>query len=467
MTPAWRIAMLPESSWARPLDDSAIGEEIYALAAEIYPICRSITGNGVRETIKVLARHIEISVHEVPTGTQVFDWTIPREWNIRDAYIKDGRGEKIVDFAESNLHVVSYSVPVRKHVSLAELKTHIHTLPEQPDLIPYRTSYYSENWGFCMAHRQFVSLRDETYEVVVDSTLAEGFLTYGEYLHKGASEDEFLFSAHVCHPSLANDNCAGLALLIYLAKRLSGVRTTHSYRFLFAPGTIGAIAWLARNEDRVKRIRHGLVVSCLGDGGGPAYKKSRRGVAMIDRAMAHVLRQYWRGATILEFSPYGYDERQYCSPGFDLPVGLFQRSQFGNFPEYHTSGDNLDFIGPEHLASSYRTICAAIDIIENDRRLRNTQPKCEPQLGRRGLYKAIGGDKDAPKKSMAFLWVLNLSDGGRSLLDIAERADMPFAMIAEAARLLEEKELLLPVGGDTDHAPAGCFCNVPAKPGQT
>lgn len=447
--------MLLESSWARQLDDSSVGEDVFALAAKIYPICRSITGNGVRETLRVLAHHFEIGVHEVPTGTQVFDWTIPREWNIRDAYIKDARGEKIVDFTQLNLHVMSYSVPVRKHVSLAELKTHIYTLPKQPDLIPYRTSYYSENWGFCMSHRQFASLRDEIYEVVIDSSLEEGFLTCGEYLHKGKTEDEFLFSAHVCHPSLANDNCTGLALLIYLAKRLSGVKTTHSYRFLFVPGTIGAIAWLARNEDRVKRIRHGLVVSCLGDGGGPTYKKSRRGEAMVDRAMVHVLRQYWPGATILEFSPYGYDERQFCSPGFDLPVGLFQRSQFGTFPEYHTSGDNLDFISPGHLASSYRTICAAIDIIENDRRLRNTQPKCEPQLGRRNLYSAIGGDKDAPRKSMALLWVLNLSDGAHSLLDIAERADMPFAVIDGAARLLEERGLLVPAVGDAVQTPAG------------
>jgi aminopeptidase-like protein len=455
MTAARNTAMLPESLWGQAVDDRALGEAIYAIAAEIYPICRSITGNGVRKTLRRLARHFEIDVQEVPTGTQVFDWTVPREWNICDAYIKDARGEKIVDFASSNLHVMSYSAPVRARLSLAELKKHLNTLPEQPDLIPYRTSYYAENWGFCMAHRQLLSLRDESYEVVIDSTLEDGSLTYGECLHKGESEDEFLFSAHICHPSLANDNCSGLALLTYLAKQLKYVKTKYSYRFLFAPGTIGAITWLARNEGRVNRIRHGLVVSCLGDGGGPVYKKSRRGDAMIDRTMTHVLRQHWPGASVFEFSPYGYDERQYCSPGFNLPVGLLQRSQFGTFPEYHTSGDNLTFIRPEHLASSYRTICAAIDVIENDRHLRNTQPKCEPQLGRRGLYSAIGGDKDAPKKSMALLWVLNLSDGEHSLLDIAERAGLPFAAVAEAACLLEEKALLVPAGGGTDQAPAG------------
>jgi aminopeptidase-like protein len=440
--------MPPEGSWASQLDERNIGDDIFALAAEIYPICRSITGDGVRETLAHLARHIKITVHEVPTGTQVFDWAVPREWNIRDAYIKDSRGEKIVDFSKSNLHVMSYSVPVHKRLSLAELTPHIHTLPDQPNLIPYRTSYYAENWGFCMAHRQFTSLREETYEVLIDATLEPGSLTYGEYLHKGETEDEFLFSAHVCHPSLADDNCSGLALLTQLAKRLAPVKTRLSYRFLFAPGTIGAITWLARNENRAGRIRHGLVMSCVGDSGGPVYKKSRRGTAMIDRAVSHVLKQQWPHATVCDFSPYGYDERQFCSPGFDLPVGLFQRSQFGTFPEYHTSADNLDFISPENLASSYGTICSAIDIIENDRRFINTQPKCEPQLGKRGLYAAIGGDKDAPKKHMALLWVLNLSDGEHSLLDISERADMPFAIINDAARLLAEMGLLVLARGD-------------------
>jgi len=447
--------MLLEGSWASQLDDRAIGEDIFALAAEIYPICRSITGDGVRETLRRLARHVEIIMHEVPTGTEVFDWTIPREWNIRDAYIKNARGEKVIDFANSNLHVMSYSVPVHRHMSASELKAHIYTLPEQPDLIPYRTSYYAENWGFCMTHRQFTALHDETYEVLIDSTLEEGSLTYGEYLHEGETEDEFLFSAHVCHPSLADDNCSGLALLSHLAKRLSKVKTRLSYRFLWAPGTIGAITWLARNEERARNIRHGLVMSCVGDGGGPMYKKSRRGTALIDRAMSHVFKQHWPDGVIQEFSPYGYDERQYCSPGFNLPVGLFQRSQFGTFPEYHTSADNLDFINAENLASSYRTISAVIDIVENNRCFRNTQPKCEPQLGKRGLYTAIGGDKDAPKKSMALLWVLNLSDGSHSLLDIAERADMSFAVIQDAARLLEERGLLVAAGRKAAQDPAG------------
>jgi aminopeptidase-like protein len=428
---------------AKCLVTENIGEDIFSFAAKLYPICRSITGDGVRQALHDIGAHISLDVHEVPTGTAVFDWTIPREWNIHDAYIKDAGGEKIVDFAQSNLHVMSYSVPVHKHVSLQELKKHVHTLPEQPDLIPYRTSYYAEGWAFCMSYRQLENLRDGTYEVVIDSSLKDGFLTYGEYLHKGETEDEFLLSAHVCHPSLANDNCSGIALLTHLAKRLAGVRTRYSYRFLFAPGTIGAITWLARNEDNARRIKHGLVVSMVGDGGGPTYKKSRRGDAMIDRAVAHVLRHSGFTPTILNFSPYGYDERQYCSPGFNLPVGLFQRSKFGAIPQYHTSADNLDFIRPEYLAQSYRLICETLNVIENDAVYQSTSPKCEPQLGKRGLYAAIGDDKNAAAKNMAMLWILNLADGSNSLFDIAERAELPFQTIQKTTQLLCNNGLLV------------------------
>lgn len=437
-------------------DVEEIGADIFALAAKIYPICRSITGNGVRDTLREIGGHISLDLREVPTGTAVFDWTIPREWNIRDAYIKNPNGEKIVDFARSNLHVMSYSVPVRQQIPLSELKKHIHSLPDQPDLIPYRTSYYAENWAFCMAHHQVERLEDGIYEVVIDSTLEDGHLTYGEYLHKGTSSDEFLFSAHICHPSLANDNCSGVALLTHLAKRLSGLKTRYSYRFLFAPGTIGAITWLARNEHNAERIKHGLVVSMVGDGGGPAYKKSRRGDAIIDRAMMHTLRHSGLTPEILDFSPYGYDERQYCSPGFNLPVGLLQRSKFATIPEYHTSADNLDFIKAEHLGESYRLIAQTIEVMEGDRIYRNKLPKCEPQLGKRGLYESVGGSKEAASANLAMLWVLNLSDGQHSLLDIAERADMPFTIIHTTAQKLRQHGLLeeMPVrGNETSETP--------------
>ncbi len=425
-------------------DIDGVGTEIFALAAKIFPFCRSITGDGVRQTLREVGAHIAIDIHEVPTGTAVLDWTVPREWNIRDAYIKNERGDRIVDFHRSNLHVMSYSVPVRRRLSLAELKRHVHTLPDQPDLIPYRTSYYQENWAFCMAHRQLESLPEGTYEVSIDSSLADGHLTYGEFLHKGETDDEFLLSAHVCHPSLADDNCSGIALLTRLAERIARTKTRYSYRFLFAPGTIGAITWLARNQDKVSRIKHGLVVSMVGDGGGPAYKKSRRGNADIDRAFGQVLRHSGSASTVLEFSPYGYDERQYCSPGFDLPVGLFQRSVFGTIPQYHTSADDLDFIRPEHLATSFRLISETIDAIESNGIYCNTVMKGEPQLGRRGLYGAIGGRPDAGAINMAMLWILNLSDGTNSLLDIAERANVPLPAIRNTAELLIRHDLLRP-----------------------
>ncbi len=428
----------------KPLIDD-VGTEILALAARIFPICRSITGDGVRQTLREIGAHIDLELHEVATGTPVLDWTIPREWNIRDAWIKNERGEKIVDFKRSNLHVMSYSVPVQRRMSLAELKKHIYTLPDQPDLIPYRTSYYAENWAFCMPHRQFAALCDETYEVSIDSSLENGHLSYGEYFHKGETEDEFLLSAHVCHPSLANDNCSGIALLTHLAKRISGLRTRYSYRFLFAPGTIGAITWLARNEEHVHRIKHGLVVSMVGDRGGPTYKRSRRGNADIDCAMIHALNHSGLSPVVEDFYPYGYDERQYCSPGFNLPVGLFSRSKFGAIPEYHTSADNLDFIRADALGESYRLINETIGAIEGNATYLNTHPKGEPQLGKRGLYGAIGGDKDAAAANMAMLWILNQSDGTNSLLDIAERAKLPFAVVHRTAKLLSDHGLLKPV----------------------
>lgn len=416
------------------------------LMKSMYPVCRSITGNGVRETLQRLRRIADIEIREVASGTPVFDWTIPDEWNLREAYIADADGHRVVDAARCNLHVMAYSVPVRARLPLPELKRHIHTLPDQPSLIPYRTSYYARQWAFCMTHEALLALPEGEYEVVIDATLAPGHLAWGELLIPGASEDEVLLSAHVCHPSLANDNCSGLALLAHLARRLADKPRRLSYRILFAPGTIGAIAWLAQAGAGVRRIRHGLVLSCVGDSGGPHYKRSRRGNAAVDRAMAHVLARDWPDGRVMDFSPYGYDERQYCSPGFDLPVGLFQRSRFGAFPEYHTSGDNLAFITPADLEGSFRTIAAVIDILERDRILISTNPFCEPQLGRRGLYHGVGGDKDAADRNMAMLWVMNLADGAHSLLDMAQRSGCRFTALADAAERLEAAGLLVPAG---------------------
>lgn len=431
---------------AHPGEQTGAGVAMHRLMAELYPICRSITGEGVRQTLRILQRQIPLVIHEVPTGTSVFDWTIPKEWNIRDAYIRNARGERLVDFQKCNLHVVSYSIPVRKTVSREELRKHLFSLPDRPDWIPYRTSYYNETWGFCLSHRQLESLTDEEYEVCIDASLTDGYLSYGEYLIPGASTDEVLISCHVCHPSLCNDNLSGISVATHLAMHLASLPSRRlSYRFLFIPGTIGSITWLARNEERVARIKHGLVITCVGDAGPFTYKKSRRGNAEIDRAVMHVLKASGKEHVVQEFFPYGYDERQYCSPGFDMPVGCLMRSPHGSFPEYHTSADNLDFVRPQSLEESQQCYQAVVDVLEHNRTYRSLNPKCEPQLGKRGLYTAIGGDKDAAKKQMSMLWVLNLADGSHSLLDIAERAGEDFDLTRQTAQLLVEHGLLAEV----------------------
>jgi aminopeptidase-like protein len=376
---------------------------------------------------------------------------VPKEWNIRDAYIKAPDGRRVVDFQKSNLHVVGYSTPVHTTMPLGQLKPHLYTIPDHPEWIPNRTSYYKEDWGFCLSHNQMLELQDGEYEVCIDSTLEEGHLTYGECYLPGRSADEVLISTYVCHPSLANDNVSGLTVATFLAKSLAGRDLRYSYRFLFIPATIGAITWLARNRETVRRIRHGLVLTCLGDAGGFHYKNSRRGNAEIDRAAAHVLRHCEEPSEILEFVPYGNDERQYCSPGFNLPVGCLMRSVWETFPEYHTSADNLQFIRPPQLAASLRLCASILDVLEKNLRYRNEYPYGEPQLGRRGLFRSMGGEAGGQatgEEMMARLWVLNLSDGNHSLLEIAERSGISFLLISDAADLLRQKGLLSVVTND-------------------
>jgi len=423
------------------LDEQTLGRELYDCVADLYPICRSITGEGVRETLRRLQRQLPLTIHEVPSGTEVFDWTVPPEWNIRDGYVKNARGERVVDFQRSNLHVVNYSVPVRARMSLEDLRPHLFTLPDRPEWIPYRTSYYTENWGFCLSQRQLDALPDDEYEVCIDSSLGPGSLTYGECYLAGESADEILISCHVCHPSLANDNLSGMVIAAFLGRHLAALSRRYSYRFLFVPGTIGSITWLARNEPAVERIKHGLVLACLGDAGRFTYKKSRRGDATVDRAATHVLRQLG-DHEVLEFSPYGYDERQFCSPGFNLPVGGLSRAQHGRFPEYHTSGDDLNFVEASPLGASFAACLAILDVLESDRTYVNQNPKCEPQLGKRGLYHPMGGTSPSPVNEMAMLWVLNLSDGQHSLLDIADRSGCAFDITRQAAVVLGESGLL-------------------------
>jgi len=430
-------------SMKKKIDMVATGEEMYSLIRRLYPICRSITGNGVRDTLQILREKVTLQMHEVPTGTKVFDWSVPKEWNIQDAYVKNSQGEKVINFKESNLHVLNYSIPISRKVSLEELRSHLFTLPETPDWIPYRTSYYNENWGFCVSYNTYKDLADDTYEVHIDSTLEDGHLTYGEFLVEGREKGhEVLISTHICHPSLCNDNLSGIAVATFLARHLSRISLKYSYRFLFIPGTIGSITWLSLNEKNVDRIWHGLVATCLGDSGSFTYKKTRQGDAEIDDVVAYVLEQSEKDYRIADFAPYGYDERQYCSPGFDLPVGCLMRTTHGEYPQYHTSADDLSFVSPENLAESLSMYLEVIAVLEGNRTYINMNPKCEPQLGMRGLYQKIGGAEQGKKLQLAMLWVLNMSDGNHSLLDIARRSKQQFDILCEAANHLEEAGLL-------------------------
>jgi aminopeptidase-like protein len=421
------------------------GRIAYALIERLYPLCRSITGNGVRRSLRLLRETTPLALREVTTGTEVFDWTVPDEWNIRDAYIMNDAGERMVDFRKSNLHVLNYSVPVNRTMSLAELRPHLFTIPEAPELIPYRTSYYQRNWGFCLTQHQLDELEEGQYHVYIDSTLHPGHLTYGEFRIQGETDEEVLISCHSCHPSLCNDNLSGMAVAARLAALLQNLSLRYSYRFLWVPGTIGSITWLALNESILPRIKHGLVLSCLGDPGRFTYKRSRRGDAEVDRVVEQVLRHSDHEHQVHDFTPYGYDERQYCSPGINLPVGCFMRTPNGCYPQYHTSADDLSLVTPSALGDSLIQLLRVIQVLEENRCYITLNPKCEPQLGRRGLYQQIGGTKDAASKEMAMLWTLSMSDGKHDLLDIALRAHLPFEEISQATAALLKAELLEPL----------------------
>jgi aminopeptidase-like protein len=422
--------------------DPALGAEMHGAVRELYPIARSITGEGLRRSLRLLQRIAPLVLTEVPTGTPVLDWVVPREWNLRAARVVGPDGQVVVDAAWSSLHVVGYSASFAGRLPLEELQAHLHSLPEQPELVPWRTSYYKADWGFCLPDARRRALPPGDYDVLVDTTLRDGSLTLGEVLVPGAARDEVLFSAHCCHPSLANDNLSGMVVAATLARLLGALSLRYTYRFVFAPVTIGAIAWLALHEDTVARIAHGLVLAGLGDPGPFTYKRSRRGNAEIDRAAACVLRQGREPHAVRDFSPYGYDERQYGSPGFDLPVGALTRTPHGEYPEYHTSADDPDFVRPEALLGALRRVLEIVEVLEGNATCVNLSPRGEPQLGRRGLYGSVGGQSHAAPDQMALLWVLNQSDGTRSLLDVAERSGLPFAALRRAASALVDAGLL-------------------------
>ena len=442
-----------------------IKEEMFSLMQELFPICRSITGNGVRKTLERIKKDIPLSKFEIPTGTQVFDWTIPKEWNIVDAYVSDLSGKKIIDFQKSNLHVVNYSIPIKKQISLNELKKHIFSNPEKPDYIPYVTSYYNETWGFCLEHSELIKMKDKKYDVIIESKLENGFLTYGEFFIKGESENEILISTYICHPSMCNDNLSGVVVATALAKYLKNLKLKYSIRFLFIPETIGAISWLYLNQNKIKNIKHGLVLTCLGDSGHFTYKKSRKGDAEIDETVVKILKESKKKFEVVEFFPWGSDERQFCSPGFNLPVGSLIRTMYDKFPEYHTSGDNLDFMNKNSLKESFEKYFLIISELEKNfgikkihvnekkEKIRSdkenyflaTNPKCEPQLGKYNVYKNFGGQYEESKKELknAIFWILNYSDGIHSLEDIARKSKLDLDLIKKTSSLLESKKLIL------------------------
>jgi aminopeptidase-like protein len=425
-----------------PTEATEVGAQMHRLIERLYPICRSITGDGVRETLDVVGELLPLERHEVPSGTDVFDWKVPKEWNIRDAYVADASGRRVVDFRQLNLHVVNYSVPVRRTMSLDELRPRLYSLPQFPDRVPHRTSYFNEDWGFCLRHRDLELLEPGEYEVVIDSTLEDGSLTYAECVIPGETDDEVLLSTHVCHPSLCNDNLSGIALATFLARHLLDRPNRRTYRLLLIPGTIGSITWLARNREALDRIRCGLVLSTAGDAGPLHYKRTRSGSSEIDQAVIHSLAHSGKQYEVRDFEPYGYDERQYSSPGIGLEIGSLTRTPYGQFDEYHTSADDLDFVRPDALEDTLEQHISALAVLDGNGRYVNLRPHGEPQLGRHGLYAALGGRKGDNSAELAVLWVLNFSDGDHSLLDIADRAGLPFAAVRAAADALLEVDLL-------------------------
>lgn len=424
-------------------DLPAIGSRMHKLMCDLFPLARSITGDGLRATVATLATLVPLDVSEVPSGERAFDWVVPQEWAIDEAYIEDESGQRIVDWRDSNLHVVGYSEPVDIWLNLAELGPHLHSLPDKPDWVPYRTSYYKRDWGFCLADRVLGTLPEGRYHAVIRSRLFPGSLTLAETLLRGESSEEILIFAHDCHPSLANDNLSGLVVAAYLAAHLRTQRTRYSYRFVFAPATIGSIVWLARNEGVLSRVHAGMVLSLLGAPGPFHYKCSRAGDRQIDLAARHVLATEFPGSRDLPFMPWGYDERQFCSPGIDLPMGRLTRLPNGEFAEYHTSADDTSLVTAEALAEAWLACMRIFEAIERNRQCVNLSPKGEPQLGRRGLYRSIGGYQDVPERQLALLWVLNQSDGRVSLLDVARKSNLSFRLIADAAEDLEAAGLLV------------------------
>lgn len=421
-----------------------MGNEIYALIKRLFPICRSITGNGVRETLKIIKEYIPIEIHEVPTGTRAFDWTVPKEWNIKEAYVMDDDGNKIIDFKENNLHVAGYSVPVDKTITHSELQEHLYSLSDQPEAIPYVTLYYQEGWGFCLAHRDRDKIKEGKYKVFIDSELKKGSLTYAELIIPGKLKDEVFLSTYICHPSLANNELSGPALTTFLAKWILDEPRRYTYRIIYVPETIGSLVYLSRNLKVMKKnMIAGFNVTCVGDDKAYSYLPTRNGDTYVDRIARNILLFKSPGFIKYSFLDRGSDERQYNSPGVDMPVCCVMRSKYGTYPEYHTSLDNLDFVSPRGLAGAYDALLECLRLIE-----RNCKYKInclgEPQLGRRGLYSAINikSYADEAKKISDFI---AYADGKNDLIDISNKINVPVWEIYPVIEKLREFNLLTEV----------------------
>ena len=420
-----------------------VGQRMYDLAERMFPICRSITGNGLRKSLEIIREELpEIKITEVPTGTQVFDWTVPKEWNISGGWIRTKQGETIVDFNETNLHVVGYSVPVHKTVSREELLEHVYTIPEQPDWIPYVTSYYKERWGFCMTERQKQTLTDDEYEVMIDSTLEDGSLTYGELVLKGDTEDEILITTYLCHPSMANDELSGPCVQTELVKYLKSLpKRRYTYRFVWNPETIGSIAYLSKNlETMQQHVKAGFVLSCVGDNRAYSMISSKYADTLADRVLENVLKFHDPAYKRFSFLERGSDERQYGSAGVDLPVCGFCRSKYQQFPEYHSSADNMDLISPEGLQGAYEVMVKVINALENNYHYQMLC-KCEPQLGKRGLYPTIS-KKGSNYSVRTMQHLIAYADGRNDLIGISNILNTPVEELIPLKDKLMEHQLL-------------------------
>jgi len=405
-------------------DSSDVGQDMYRLLVELFPICRSITGNGVRETLARIKEHIPLEIHEVPSGTKVFDWEVPQEWNVRDAYISGEEGNKFVDFKKNNLHLVGYSIPVDQWVTLEELQEHLHSLPEQREAIPYVTSYYKRYWGFCISHDERERLKEGRYRVVIDSEIKDGNLTYGEVIFPGNTRQEVFLSTYVCHPSMANNELSGPVLLTFLAKWIASAPRKYTYRIIFIPETIGSITYLSRNLEAMrKNIIAGFNISCVGDDRAYSYVPSRYGNTYADKIALNVLKFKHPDFIKYSFLDRGSDERQYCSPGIDLPLVTLTRSKYGAYPEYHTSLDDLSLVTPKGLRGSYELFTDCIQLIERNSKYGN---KCygEPQLGKRGLYPSLS-TKTSGASVRNMMNFIAYADGANDLLDISNIIGVP------------------------------------------